>query len=72
MIFGSLQKKRRIELGLSLRQLSALCEISATTLHSYEKGASPTFEKADRVLKALGIQWLLGDPNGMNMTWMED
>lgn len=59
----------RIEQGLTLSQLSILSGISRSTIFNYERGVSPTLEKANLLLAALGVTLTIGknadDPMGL-------
>lgn len=60
MAIKDLIRKSRIEQGLTLDQLSEKSGLPRTTLHNYELGVQPTVEKADQLLKALGLSMVLG------------
>ena len=54
---GKVLKDRREALGLSLRQLGALCDLPAVTHFRFEEGAytAPAPDKLARVAEALGL-----------------
>ena len=58
--FSKMLKNERINKGLSLRKLSQMSGIPATTIHAYERGINPTIDKANKLLKVLGITIILG------------
>lgn len=60
MVFKDLIKETRKEQGMTLDQLSEKSGLPRTTLYNYELGVQPTVEKADRLLKALGLSMVLG------------
>lgn len=53
-------RNRRKELGLTLEQLQEISGIPITTIHAYEKGTDPSLSRADELLKALGIELVIG------------
>jgi transcriptional regulator with XRE-family HTH domain len=62
---GARIKERRVELGLSLRDLASITSLSATFLSSLERGlANPTLDSLRRVSNALGIPILRLADNG--------
>lgn len=58
--FGVFLKENRTKQNLSLVKLSRLTGLPATTIHNYERGSEPSLDKADKLLKALGITYTLG------------
>lgn len=67
MDFGKLIKTTREEQRKSLACVSRLAGIPSTTINSYERGYRPTLERADRLLKALGISLTIGIDRNMDV-----
>lgn len=59
--FSEVIKKHREMKGLSLRKLSQLSGVPTTSIFNYENGVEPTIEPADKILKALGIRFIMGE-----------
>lgn len=53
-------KKLRKEKNLSVPKLAELSGLPKTTIYNYEKGSEPTINKADKLLKALGVTMVIG------------
>lgn len=65
MTFGERIKDRRLELGLTLKQLAEKLDISEATMQRYESGKIKNLspEKVSRIAEALEMPagWLLGE-----------
>lgn len=60
MSFQEILIQKRKEQGLSVYSLSARSGVPKSTIFSYEKGVSPTLDKADKLLTALGVSMRIG------------
>ena len=60
MDFKTQLKKFRNQAGISVYKLSKISGIPKSTIFNYELGVSPTLEKADKLLKALGVSISIG------------
>ena len=60
MDFATELKKQRIQKGMSVYMLSKLSGVPKSTIFNYEQGVNPTLERADKLLKTLGISITLG------------
>ena len=49
--------------GMSVYRLSKLSGLPESTIRSYEQGVMPTLDKADALLKALGVELTIGKEN---------
>lgn len=62
MKFGEMLKNERTKRNVTVYRLAQMSGIPQTTIHSYEKdGVDPTFEKAVKLLRVLGIAVLFKD-----------
>ena len=52
------QRKRA---RISVYKLSELSGVPKSTIFNYERGVAPTIDKADKLLRALGVTLVLGD-----------
>jgi transcriptional regulator with XRE-family HTH domain len=54
-------QKQRIQQSLSLRKLSSISGVGFATIHQAEIGnRNLSIEQADRILKALGVSFVIG------------
>ncbi len=61
MSLGSVVKKERERQGLSLTDAAKICGVSKQYLHHFEQGQmSPSLDKADAILKGLGLSAVIG------------
>ena len=61
MDFKTLLREARNKQGISIIQLSRLSEVPKSTIFNYELGVTPTIDKADKLLRALGLTMTLGE-----------
>jgi len=61
MDFRTMLIEARNRQGFTLKKLSEAAGLSASTIHSYERGVTPTIDKADKLLRALGLTMTLGE-----------
>ena len=60
MSFKDFLKNARKGKKISLDKLEELSGVSRSTISSYECGIQPTIEKADKILRALDVTYVLG------------
>lgn len=60
MNFKELLIKERNKRGITIGYLSVLSGIPKTTIQNYENGTMPSLEKADKLLRALGVEITIG------------
>ena len=53
--------EQRNQAGISVYKLSELSGVPKSTIFNYERGVAPTIDKADKLLRALGVTLVLGD-----------
>lgn len=62
--FGSIIKKERERLGLSLTEAASLCGVSKQYIYQLERhDRFPSLDKADAILKGLGLSAVIGTLN---------
>ncbi|MDY5481394.1 MAG: helix-turn-helix transcriptional regulator [Veillonella caviae] len=60
MKFSSLLTKERIKQGFSAYELSKKSGVNRKTILDIERGSSPNLDTADKLCKALEIQFVIG------------
>lgn len=64
---GEIVLRTRKEKGITRRQLSEMSGVSVNTIKTWEQGVSTmTIENADKVFKALGVAYIIGDKNNLS------
>lgn len=59
--FGEMLKDARLKSGLTNEAFAAMLKLPYATLYRYENGwFIPTLDKADRILKKLGLSLTIG------------
>lgn len=61
MDFQTELTEQRKQAGISVYKLSELSGVPKSTIFNYERGVAPTIDKADKLLRALGVTLVLGD-----------
>lgn len=61
MSFSKVVKQARERKQWSIYRLSKASGVPWSTLKDYENGMTPTIEKADKILSALGVTMVLGE-----------
>lgn len=61
MNFSTQLVEFRKQAGISLKKLSDMSGVPVTTIFNYEHGVTPTLDKADKILKALGVSFAIGE-----------
>lgn len=60
MTFKEVLTQKREQKEVSVYKLSAMSGVPKSTIFSYERGVTPTLDKADKLLKALGVSLVIG------------
>ena len=61
MDFKKILTESRKQRNISVYRLADLSGVPKSTIFSYEQGVSPTIERADKILKALGKTMVIGE-----------
>ena len=61
MDFQTELTEQRKRASISVYKLSELSGVPKSTIFNYERGVEPTIDKADKLLRALGVTLVLGD-----------
>lgn len=61
MDFQTELTEQRKRASISVYKLSELSGVPKSTIFNYERGVAPTIDKADKLLRALGVTLVLGD-----------
>jgi transcriptional regulator with XRE-family HTH domain len=66
LTIGSVVRRRRLDVGMTIEELSGAAGVHANTIQNLEHGlVAPTISTLYRIYRALGVQRVVGTPSGL-------